>query len=122
MMKACEAQMQKVSVQDVKRSVKDCRSRLLSFAFDAPQAVITATNEENGKIEKEIELFLSFPIPHSSTNPLKWWSQYESHFSIMASVFSIAGTLFQKNRMALKPDNADKIIFMNLNEEFLNQS
>ena len=26
------------------------RSRLSSFAFDAPQAEISATNEENGKI------------------------------------------------------------------------
>ena len=48
----------------MKRSATDCQSKLLSFAFDAPQAEITATNEENGKIEKEIELFLSFPTPH----------------------------------------------------------
>ena len=50
MMKDHEAQMQKVSVQDVKRSAKDFRSRLSSFAFDASQAEMTATIEENGKI------------------------------------------------------------------------
>ena len=94
--------------------------------------------EDENSIQKELDHFLSVPAADSLTNPLEWWKQHQNNFPRVAKVarklfsvqptsalservFSIAGTIFQKNRMRLKPDNADKILFLNLNDSFLSE-
>ena len=117
---------------------------LLSFAVSnvtEGQATSTVEDENSERIQKELDHFLSVPAADSLTDPLEWWKQHQNDFPRLASfpkvarkllsvqptsapserVFSIAGTIFQKNRMRLKPENADKILFLNLNDSFLSE-
>ena len=85
----------------------------------------------------KIEQFLGLPVAKHVAYPLEWWKKYEQQFPQLAAVarqvlsvqptsapservFSASGTVFSKKRMNLTPDNADKLIFMHLNDAVFN--
>ena len=85
----------------------------------------------------EIEQFLGLPVAKHNADPLEWWEKNEQQFPRLAAVarqvlsvqptstpservFRASGIVFSKKRISLTPDNANKLIFMHLNDAVFN--
>lgn len=89
-------------------------------------------NEENVNLADEVETYLQSKSPPRSTNIFEWWKINEPRYPNIARlarsmlcipatstaaerIFSSAGITVSKRRSCLKPENVDKILFLNKN-------
>ena len=89
-------------------------------------------SEGNVSIADEVEMYLQSKPPPRSTNIFEWWKVNEPRYPNIARlaksmlcipatstaaerVFSSAGITVSKRRSCLKPENLDKILFLNKN-------
>ena len=89
-------------------------------------------NEESFTIQDELEMYLQVKAPSRQVNIFEWWKINEARFPNVAKlarsmlcvpgtstaaeqVFSAAGITVSKRRSCLKPENVDRILFLNKN-------
>ena len=90
-------------------------------------------------IDDEIDMYLQLKPPARSTNVFEWWKVNELRFPNISKlaksmlcvpatstaaerVFSAAGNTVSKRRSCLKPENIDRILFLNKNFYMLSDS
>ena len=90
-------------------------------------------------IDDEIDMYLQLKPPARSTNMFEWWKVNELRFPNISKlaksmlcvpatstaaerVFSAAGNTASKRRSCLKPENIDRILFLNKNFYMLSDS
>ena len=93
---------------------------------------------ESFTTDDEIDMYLQLKPPGRSTNIFEWWKVNEARFPNISKlakcmlcvpatstaaerVFSAAGTTISKKRNCLKPENVNKILFLNKNFYILNE-
>lgn len=85
-------------------------------------------SSNNNDIEKEIDMFLKYPLPLFDSSPTEWWKVNEARFpsqhpcipatSVSSEhVFSAAGITINRLRTQLTPDHVDMLIFLNKNTQ-----
>lgn len=89
-----------------------------------------------GVVEKEVALYRKEDQTDQESNPLDWWKSNAHSFktvSVLAlqvlnipatsvpseRIFSTAGTIVNKTRAALKPQNVDCLLFLSTNLQIL---
>ena len=102
--------------------------------------ILLGPEETSGSftIDDEIDMYLQLKPPARSTKIFEWWKVNEPRFPNISKlaksilcipatstaserIFSSAGTTISKKRNCLKPENMDKILFLNKNFHILNE-
>ena len=102
--------------------------------------ILLGPEETSGSftIDDEIDMYLQLKPPARSTKIFEWWKVNEPRFPNVSKlaksilcipatstaserIFSSAGTTISKKRNCLKPENVDKILFLNKNFCILNE-
>ena len=105
-------------------------------------AEMGVNNSPAERAKNEMDRYLSEPLNIESLKDknfcvYKWWSSHEPSYPMLSRVargflcipatstpservFSLAGNIVTKKRCLLLPQNVDKLIFLNMNGDFLN--
>ena len=83
-------------------------------------------------MKTELDRYISAPLPETSINPYKWWTEHKHLYPHVATLarnkmsipatslpserlFSKAGTVISDRKTRLKPENTEKLIFLSKN-------